>query len=784
MSAASLEQRYRHALRELDPEQLRLAHAPLLQRSLARAWHSGVQEHWRVYEEASRWQCSGNTRHGRCGGLTCQDRGDGSVVCMRCGLVELVSAQSAAAGAGAATLGSSEFGVQERIAGMAEGGVGKKSKGERARESRVRKQVEAASHAILTLLAPIGLETEAQKEMERRALQLFEREFFPTAPAMMEHIVVAKVLSVRPHPHPQAKGVWLVCVDSGVPGGEAQCLCNSGDMRVGQHCLLALPGSKLPGHTRGGSGGVAGYVSRAPLCKVTLLGEDGCGLLCTPTHLGQNGDPAVPLELKGNHKVGSKLKDVWHDIRTLRGLKLSALYTACVYHALREERASGKQRTYKEIVKLANGALGAKERVKEKDVRVYDKKYFGGNDHAYKAQYLGPRHFLERYAKCGLRSAHCVERTAEASAHVRTTSAQVRTAEARAVYQRQRQVVTRAQLLCDACGLQDSATPMTQPVDMRCELTGRSPQGIAAALVWLCGARADAALASLPKYIKQLQSELFEEFKDLSCPAEGTVQGVLLLLEPCLLQARESFEERAKAGPLEASLRKLLGTLRACSLGTDGAGAGASGRAAVTAGNGAAGAAAPETDGGDEVAIGDDDATAAATAAGTVAAAGTGTGARQQKRKRGTPATGGAPTRKRQSKPKAKAKAKAKAKPKAKPKTKAKSKPKPPPPSVPRTAPAANAAAGLPAAVAAGAAAASTEAAAAAAAGPSASVASAAATAAAVGQVARKQLRQVMELPRVVSKRGRRKNAAESLQAAMGLLNADDLQARLDAHRR
>ncbi len=106
----------------------------------------------------------------------------------------------------------------------------------------------------------------------------------------LDGVVVAKVLSVRPHP--DADRIRLVDVDAG--DGEAlQICCGADNMVVGDLVPLATIGAVLPGGMQIAKRRMRGELSNGMLCSATELelGDDHGGIML----LGDAAAPGTPL---------------------------------------------------------------------------------------------------------------------------------------------------------------------------------------------------------------------------------------------------------------------------------------------------------------------------------------------------------------------------------------------------------------------------------------------------------------------------------------------------------
>ena len=125
-------------------------------------------------------------------------------------------------------------------------------------------------------LTMVGLEVEAVEEKYE----------------YLTHVVVAKVLEVKPHPN---AGKLSVCrVDVGTDQ-ELQIVCGAPNVRKGMFAPCALEGAILPGDLKIKAGKLRGEVSQ--------------GMLCSASELYLNSDTLGIMDLEGDFKAGTPLDE-------------------------------------------------------------------------------------------------------------------------------------------------------------------------------------------------------------------------------------------------------------------------------------------------------------------------------------------------------------------------------------------------------------------------------------------------------------------------------------------
>ncbi len=87
-------------------------------------------------------------------------------------------------------------------------------------------------------------------------------------PRLADHLVVARLLAVEPHPN--ADRLSLCTVDTG--GQEQRIVCGAKNMAAGDSVVLAQPGAVLPGGVK--------------IKKAKIRGVESCGMLCSASELG------------------------------------------------------------------------------------------------------------------------------------------------------------------------------------------------------------------------------------------------------------------------------------------------------------------------------------------------------------------------------------------------------------------------------------------------------------------------------------------------------------------
>ena len=108
----------------------------------------------------------------------------------------------------------------------------------------------------------------------------------------IQNVVVAKVLSVVPHP--ESKKLKIVQVDSG--DGELQIVCGAPNVTEG----ILVPLAKIGGSVK----------NMPKLGKVKLVGVESSGMLCSAKELGITDDHSGLLILDGDYAPGTDIKSI------------------------------------------------------------------------------------------------------------------------------------------------------------------------------------------------------------------------------------------------------------------------------------------------------------------------------------------------------------------------------------------------------------------------------------------------------------------------------------------
>lgn len=140
--------------------------------------------------------------------------------------------------------------------------------------------IEVAPGELADRLTMVGLEVESVNEI---------------APEF-SGVVVAKILSIRPHPN--ADKLTLCEVTTGDKNYPV--VCGAGNINAGDIVPLALEGATIPGGYTIKSSRIRGELSRGMLCSEDELGigEDATGIMLLPDKLPLGEDLAVALDLK------------------------------------------------------------------------------------------------------------------------------------------------------------------------------------------------------------------------------------------------------------------------------------------------------------------------------------------------------------------------------------------------------------------------------------------------------------------------------------------------------
>lgn len=119
----------------------------------------------------------------------------------------------------------------------------------------------------------------------------FEVERIETYGEKLQELVVAKIISIRPHP--QADKLRLATVTDGQK--EYEVVCGAPNIEVGQRVPLVLSGQTLP--------------SGDTIEKATIRGVESNGMLCSPAELGLSDDHSGILIIDPAVKPGTSLAE-------------------------------------------------------------------------------------------------------------------------------------------------------------------------------------------------------------------------------------------------------------------------------------------------------------------------------------------------------------------------------------------------------------------------------------------------------------------------------------------
>ena len=119
----------------------------------------------------------------------------------------------------------------------------------------------------------------------------FEVEGSASAAPAFEGVVVAKVVSVEPHPRADKLRVCRVSID---PTSALQIVCGAPNARAGMKSALATVGATLPGGTQ--------------IRAASLRGVESAGMLCSARELGLSDASEGILELPDDAPVGMELR--------------------------------------------------------------------------------------------------------------------------------------------------------------------------------------------------------------------------------------------------------------------------------------------------------------------------------------------------------------------------------------------------------------------------------------------------------------------------------------------
>lgn len=154
---------------------------------------------------------------------------------------------------------------------------------------------------------------------------------YPVAGAF-DHVVVAKVLDTKPHPH--ADKLTLCDVDAGA-GRHVKVVCGAANVRKDLLVALALPGAHLPGDIIIKESNLRGELSQGMLCSVAELGLDETseGIMELPKdapvgldlreYLSLN-DQVLDIDLTPNRADCFSILGVAREVAALNGMPLNA----------------------------------------------------------------------------------------------------------------------------------------------------------------------------------------------------------------------------------------------------------------------------------------------------------------------------------------------------------------------------------------------------------------------------------------------------------------------------
>lgn len=173
-----------------------------------------------------------------------------------------------------------------------------------------------------------------------------------------EKIVVAKVLSIKPHPN--ADRLQLVTVDNGK--NEIKLICGAKNVAIGQHVALAQTGAKLP---------------EIEIKPVNIRGVDSFGMLCSEKELGISNNDNGIIVLGKKHKIGTPLNIYFHS-DTILGLDITPNRGDCLSHLGIARELSA---IYHSPLILDNINIDVNSKLANLDIKVLDKRacpqYYG-----------------------------------------------------------------------------------------------------------------------------------------------------------------------------------------------------------------------------------------------------------------------------------------------------------------------------------------------------------------------------------------------------------------------
>lgn len=117
--------------------------------------------------------------------------------------------------------------------------------------------------------------------------------YAPAVEALAKGVVVARVVSVLPHP--DSTHLHVCKVEHAQGGAQATVVCGAPNVRDGMISAFALPGARLPGDRR--------------IERTTIRGVESAGMLCSGAELGVSDDAAGILELDPDAPLGTDIVD-------------------------------------------------------------------------------------------------------------------------------------------------------------------------------------------------------------------------------------------------------------------------------------------------------------------------------------------------------------------------------------------------------------------------------------------------------------------------------------------
>ncbi|UCB50492.1 MAG: phenylalanine--tRNA ligase subunit beta [Deltaproteobacteria bacterium] len=142
----------------------------------------------------------------------------------------------------------------------------------------------------------VDIDMSAEDLAERLTMSGLEVEALEPLGQSLEEILVAKILSIRPHP--DADRLFICDMDTG--DGEVPVVCSAPNLETGAMVPLALPGTRLPGGTVVEESQIRGERSVGMLLAEDEMGltDDHTGIMILPSALspGARVPQVVPLE--------------------------------------------------------------------------------------------------------------------------------------------------------------------------------------------------------------------------------------------------------------------------------------------------------------------------------------------------------------------------------------------------------------------------------------------------------------------------------------------------------